>query len=128
LRIVTALILLTLAACHRQPAPVPQPKAQDAPAPVQRLANFQKGIIKMKRMVHTPGAIKSGRRAMPGLIAKAETRYLKDAASAATCAAWDRVAANAMQQNDAALVHVWGSLADKRCGRYGRSTRYWDAP
>lgn len=128
MRILTALVLLMLAACHKQPETAPQPKARGAPASVQRLANFQKGVVKMRGMEHTPAGIESARRAMPDLIAKAEARYLKDPNSAETCDAWNRVAVNAIKQNDAALVHVWGSLADKRCGRFGRRTHYWDAP
>lgn len=117
--------LLTLAACDRKKEP-PPPKPRAAPVQPRLLANFEKGIAKMQRMEHSPAAIKSARRKLPTLIAVAETRSLRAPGSASACAAWDRVAENTLRQNDPALVHVWGKIADQRCAGSGRETRYWD--
>lgn len=117
--------LLALGACEKKPAPVPKPEPRETPRPVV-LRNFEKGIVKMKREAPTAQDAARARRAMPGLIAIAETRALKAPTSEQTCAAWDRVAANAIRQNDPALVHLWGTLAEKRCAPSGRATRYWE--
>ncbi|MGV3768801.1 MAG: hypothetical protein ACO1NM_02085 [Sphingobium phenoxybenzoativorans] len=118
--------LAMLATCRERPAP-PKPVAHKPPAPPENLPNYRKALLKMQRMAHAPPDMARARRSMPGLIARAETLYLKNAGSAAACAAWDRVAANAMAQNDAALVHIWSVLADQRCGAAGLQTRYWQA-
>ncbi|HEX7784230.1 MAG TPA: hypothetical protein VF509_15620 [Sphingobium sp.] len=127
MRILLVTVLLTLAACEKKPPEAP-PKPRAVPVRVEPLANYQKAIIRMRRMDHTPATIRLARRQMPDVLAKAEARYLKRPASPTTCAAWDSVAANSMRQNDPALVHLWGSLADKRCAPTGRLTRYWDDP
>lgn len=118
--------LLALSACEREPEPAPAPVKREAPP--RALYNYEKGIARMKAMAPTPVETKRARRAMPGLIAMAETRTLRNPDSTATCAAWDAVAANAMRQNDPALVHLWGTLADRRCEGSGRETRYWAEP
>lgn len=127
-------ILLAVAAgvlvTCRERTPPPRPVALKPPAPPVNLPNYRKALLKMQGMEHNPADIQRARRRMPGLIAKAETLYLKNAESLASCAAWNKVAVNAMAQNDAALVHMWGVLADERCGAAGLPTHYWqdDAP
>jgi hypothetical protein len=128
LRILLIASVLALAACEKQPPAAPKPKPHIAPVHFENLPNYRKALIRMERMEHTPASIKLAQRQMPDLLAKAEARYLKHPASPATCAAWDSVAANSMRQNDAALVHLWGSLAEKRCGQTGRLAGYWDVP
>lgn len=124
-----ALLMLALpmtVSCKRKPPP-PDPKPQQI-APPAPLANYQKAIAKMQRTPSSEADMARARRTFPGLIAQAETRMLRTPDSAGTCAAWDAVAANAMRQNDPALVHLWGTLADRRCERYGRQARYWAEP
>lgn len=126
LRAVLILALLMLAACEKKP-PAP-PERREAPPPARPLRNFEKAIAKMQRAAPTRQDIARARRTMPNLIARAETRTLRNADSDGSCAAWDDVAANAMQQNDPALVHLWGTLADRRCAQFGRQARYWAEP
>ena len=128
MRIALAVLLLMLGACGKKPAEAPQPKLREIPKPVVELPNYRKGLNLMQGMPHSPASMRRARAAMPNLIAKAEARFIDNAGAQATCAAWDRVAANAIRQNDAAKVHIWGVLADKRCGRFGHATRYWQAP
>lgn len=128
MRIALAVLLLTLGACGKKPAEAPQPKPREIAKPVADLPNYRRGLKLMRGMRHTPASMRRARVAMPNLIAKAEARFIDNAEAQATCVAWDSVAANAIRQNDAAKVHIWGLLADRRCGRFGHETRYWRSP